>query len=409
MRHPLTLFPILFFFLFSFSAISQELLEKAITVDGQEREYLLYVPAAYDGGEDWPLVLNLHGYLWDGASQVWISGMNPVADTAHFLIAYPTGQMIDLSGIQGVPPFIPPQGVGWNLGGNITEYDDITFLGQMIDEIVSEYAVNESRIYSTGFSMGGITSYMLACALSGRIAAVAPVSASLLPEEGPLGFSCSPPLPVPVLQIHGTNDIVDPFEDPWGTQGALNSINYWVGHNGCSPDPLETVFEDTDVTDESTVTAIRYNDCNDGTEVWLYRIDGGGHWWPGGSDLPAGFEALGPVNRDINASVEIWNFFNRQTLTSTEAYLKPSEINLRAYPNPASTQLTFEFELPEAAPVNITLYNPLGQPVQELTDENLPAGRQRIKWQRPASLPAGLYYYRLQIGERFVARPVVLE
>lgn len=95
-------------------------------------------------------------------------------------------------------------------------------------------------------------------------------------------------------------------------------------------------------------------------------------------------------------------------LTSTREYLRPSEINLRAYPNPASTQLTFEFELPEAAPVNITLYNPLGQPVQVLAGENLPAGHQQINWQRPASAPAGLYYYRLQVGGRFVARPVVL-
>ena len=58
--------------------------------------------------------------------------------------------------------------------------------------------------------------------------------------------------------------------------------------------------------------------------------------------------------------------------------------------------------------MHLTLYNPLGQPVQVLANENLPAGRQRIGWERPASVAAGLYYYRLRIGERFLAQPVVL-
>ena len=307
------LLPFILGLLFVTPAMSQELLDKTITVDGLEREYLLYIPAAYDGSEEWPLVLNLHGYQFNGGAQVSIARMNPVADTAHFLIAYPTGQDIDLSAVEGVPPFIPSQGVGWNLGGNLSEYDDITFLEQMIDEILAEYQVDESRVYSCGLSMGGITSYMLACTLSDRIAAVAPVAASMLPEEGGLGFPCVPNSPVPVFQIHGTNDIVDPYEEPWGTLGAPNSIDYWVNQNGCDSDPLTTELEDTDTTDESTVTSIKYQACNESSEVWLYRVNDGGHNWPGGAPLPPAFEFLGPVNRDINASVEIWNFFNRHS------------------------------------------------------------------------------------------------
>ncbi len=410
MKRPFTFLATLFFLLIAFSATGQELLEKTITVDGLEREYLLYVPAAYDGSEEWPLVLNLHGYLWDGPSQVWISGMNPVADTAHFLIAYPTGQDIDLSAVEGVPSFIPPQGVGWNLGGNLTAYDDIAFLDQMLDEIISGYEVDENRIYSTGFSMGGITSYMLACALSDRIAAVAPVAASLLREEGGLGFPCTPNASVPVFQIHGTDDLVDPYNMPWGTRGVQNSIDFWVDQNGCDSAPLTAELEDIDTTDNSTITSIKYQDCDEDTEVWLYRINDGGHWWPGDSDLPPGFELLGPVNRDINASSEIWNFFNRHSLEPATATpeLSSSGLNLRTYPNPVYSQLTLEFNLSEAASVQLTLFNSLGQPAHQLPGKQLSDGRHQFDI-TTQGLPAGIYYYQLQIGAYQISRTVILK
>jgi hypothetical protein len=44
-------------------------------------------------------------------------------------------------------------------------------------------------------------------------------------------------------------------------------------------------------------------------EVLLYRIEGGGHNWPGGSPL-----AFGATNNDINASQDIWNFLSRHQL-----------------------------------------------------------------------------------------------
>ncbi len=408
MRHPSTFYPILFFSLFSFSAMGQERLEKTITTDGQEREYLLYVPAAYDGSEEWPLVLNLHGYTGDGYGQALISRMNPVADTAHFLVAYPDGEMVDVTGFLDPDIPLPTQGNGWNLGGLFSDNDDVAFLEQMIDQISLEYSVDNSRIFAVGNSMGGGMTYMLACTLSGRFAAIATVSGSQARTEGNPSIPCEPASPLPVLLIYGADDNISPPDGGPFFLGAEGTVDFWRSHNNCSSAVTEVSFEDTDPSDQSTVTGFLYTDCDGGSEVWHYRIDGGGHWWPGGGPLPPGFEIAGPVNRDINASAEIWNFFNRQALTSTEPYLKPSEINLRAYPNPAATQLTFAFELPEAARVQLTLYNPLGQPVQVLADENLPAGRQRIGWERPASVAAGLYYYRLQVGGRFVARPVVL-
>ena len=46
----------------------------------------------------------------------------------------------------------------------------------------------------------------------------------------------------------------------------------------------------------------------DGREVMLYSIVGGGHTVPGGH-IGAPEFMVGPTNRDIDASVEIWSFF----------------------------------------------------------------------------------------------------
>lgn len=89
--------------------------------------------------------------------------------------------------------------------------------------------------------------------------------------------------------------------------------------------------------------------------------------------------------------------------------LAPAEIALQVFPNPFSDQLTFTFELPEAARVQLSVFNQLGQEVQTLADQRMAKGAHRVEWNTTArQLPAGMYYYRLRVGDRFVARPVVL-
>lgn len=47
------------------------------------RSYLLYVPAAYDGSEEWPLVINCHQFGWSPSDYMAFTGMNAVADTGR--------------------------------------------------------------------------------------------------------------------------------------------------------------------------------------------------------------------------------------------------------------------------------------------------------------------------------------
>ncbi|MFK7848375.1 MAG: PHB depolymerase family esterase, partial [Rhodothermales bacterium] len=80
-----------FFLASAVSAQEGQLEEMGFVHNDVLRLYQLYVPAAYDDNEAWPLVINLHGATSNPGGQIFVSGMNAVADTARFLVVYPWG------------------------------------------------------------------------------------------------------------------------------------------------------------------------------------------------------------------------------------------------------------------------------------------------------------------------------
>jgi polyhydroxybutyrate depolymerase len=116
----------------------------------------------------------------------------------------------------------------------------------------------------------------LACALSSTISAAAPVAANnyVLTKLG-----CRPTRPVSILEVHGTADQIVPY---YGTsarispQWPLPSIRAWVSAwaqlDQCTSLPI--------VSQTRQQTIFRYRRCAAGTDVTLYRINGGGHTYP---------------------------------------------------------------------------------------------------------------------------------
>ena len=76
-------------FLFSCSLSAQQLIDKTLLHDGETREYTVYIPANYQASTDVPLLFNFHGGGGDIASQINVSDMRPIADTAGFILVYP--------------------------------------------------------------------------------------------------------------------------------------------------------------------------------------------------------------------------------------------------------------------------------------------------------------------------------
>ena len=157
-------------------------------------------------------------------------------------------------------------------------------------------------------SNGGYMSFLLACQLSEKIAAVASVTGSMTPETFD---ACSPQHPTPILQIHGTNDEIVPYNGASWSRSIEDVMTYWVNYNNCDEPPSTTVFPDIDPTDGSTVEHIVYQNGDNGVTTEHMKVLGGRHTWPGSAyNFPG-------TNQDISASMEIWEFFSRFDINGT--------------------------------------------------------------------------------------------
>ncbi|RMH39982.1 MAG: hypothetical protein D6689_15130 [Deltaproteobacteria bacterium] len=249
------------------------------TADGP-RTARVHVPPGYDPRARTPVVLNFHGYTSTAQQQEWFSGLPAKADAAGFIAVHPQGVGNSWNG-----------GVGCCGDALAMDIDDVGFVRALIDELEARLCVDPHRIYATGMSNGGYLSHRLGCDLSDRIAAIAPV-AGLQTSPG-----CAPSRPVSVIHFHGTADTLVPYDQVAAT------IAGWVDRNGCAGTSTVT-YANGDSTCET------WSGCDQGVEVVLCTVDGGGHTWPGGAQVPG----LGKTTTDLNANDAMWALFERHAL-----------------------------------------------------------------------------------------------
>jgi hypothetical protein len=76
------------------------------------------------------------------------------------------------------------------------------------------------------------------------------------------------------------------------------------------------------------------------------------------------------------------------------------------YPNPFNPSTTIQYDLPKAAIVSLKIFNTLGQVVATLANEKREAGYYAVQWN--ATVPSGIYFYRLQSGEYIETKKMIL-
>jgi predicted outer membrane repeat protein len=77
------------------------------------------------------------------------------------------------------------------------------------------------------------------------------------------------------------------------------------------------------------------------------------------------------------------------------------------YPNPFNSTTQIRFDIPQAARVELKIYNILGQEVATLASDFFPAGTHRVSWDA-TSLPSGIYIYQFRAGDFVDAKKMVL-
>jgi polyhydroxybutyrate depolymerase len=260
-----------------------------LTSGGRERTVHVHVPSSYAPTKPIAVVLDFHGVMSNAIQQELLTGMIAKADSAGFVAVHPEGIGLSQS---------------WNAGKccgeAVTEgVDDIAFASAILDALEARLCVDTHRLFATGMSNGGFLSHRIACELSSRIAAVAPVA-------GVLGVdTCAPSRPMSVMQFHGTADPIVPYagSDLLGFPAVEPVMAAWAARSACMPSP-RTSYSHGDVT------CVTYDGCAQSAEIVLCKVQNGGHAWPGGLPVPA----LGYTTNDIHATDAMWDFFSRHPL-----------------------------------------------------------------------------------------------
>ena len=288
------------------TATSMDRQRQEVAAGGDDRWFLLTVPAAHDGKTPLPLVLDFHGLMEGAQVHSTMTKFSDLAQQEGFVVAFPHGT--------GNP-------VHWNAnleGPN----PDLEYFDALLDQLGSQLCIDTSRVYSTGLSYGAIMTSMLACTRADRLTAIAPIDGVQLPD------GCSPAKTLPVLAMHGTADPILRFNGGAGAMVGnllagqvaentettqppydLNGDGYpktvagWAAKNGCDATPKDTKVSDTVIR--------RVYSCPQGHDVEFVIVVGGGHSWPGSEFSRSIEKVVGPTTFDIDATKAIWEFLQR--------------------------------------------------------------------------------------------------
>ena len=285
--------------------------------NGLTREYVIYTPANLTPKA--PVVFVLHGG-GGNASQIQAhTDFDTVADQYGFIVVYPNG-------IDGA----------WMDGREFREesHDDVGFFAALIDQVIADYDVDPERVFVTGISNGGFMSFQLACRLSSRIAGISAVTATL---ANAIVESCQPEKPIAVLIMNGTDDPLVPYDGGsvtvFGTQrGEIlstdDTVAFWTTFNQCSDTPSESALPNAAPLDRTRVHVTEYQDCEQ--PVSLYRVEGGGHTWPGASQyLPVSLIVVpAAISTQVRSSGGSFHSFKKHlTLVPHSTHSPPPPTN----------------------------------------------------------------------------------
>ena len=275
-----------------FISVSQQLNTETIFYDGHNREYIIYVPQSYSSSISTPILFSFHG--GSGYANYFMNyeaDFRPISDTANFILVYPQALQDPNDG----------NSTNW-LHKDPTDHKDIFFIEYLIDTLSTQFNIDDSRIYASGYSLGGMFSYELACQLNEKITAIASVAGAAF--HGAFSY-CDVTHPTAVLSINGTDDGTHPYIDinDWGYFSVPEIDSFWAYTNNTDIFPVVNQLPDINSNDGSTVERYTWNNGDGCVSVEELKIINGGHDWPSFSNSSG--------NQDIDANIEVWNFVSK--------------------------------------------------------------------------------------------------
>lgn len=203
--------------------------DHTLTIGGETREFIVYVPQMKDTHAQVPVVIMLHGTSGDGLRFYNISGWKEKADQEKFIAVFPSalaycfyedenrdgdfndrnerkvttkwdagplgGETLPLCSAEDIASLNPEEQA-------LVDHplaDDMAFFQALFDFLETNYSVNAKRIYVAGFSNGAQMAGRLAVEMSKRVAAA-------VTSAAPLAVSGSSARPISVVLTYGNED-----------------------------------------------------------------------------------------------------------------------------------------------------------------------------------------------------------
>ena len=257
--------------------------------DNLEREFYVVFPESFSSDQSHPLIISLHGGADYADANMEYTGFTQINDQNNFVLIFPQGTVAEGKG-----------DTGWYSGGDCSNLEvcDISFIEKLIDYSIEELSIDPGRVYVSGFSNGAFMAYTTACFLSNKVAAVAPVSGSLSPEDYE---SCDPQRPIPVIHLHGEDDSAIPVQGGDFITPLQLVSNYWSSVNQCNEN-ITTSGEDLNGDGYAWYSEISTN-CQEGVSVNFTYLENFDHNWPS-------TESDKGIGSDIDGATFIWDFLS---------------------------------------------------------------------------------------------------
>lgn len=272
--------------------------------DGVERNYLVHLPPSNKMDKSLPILFHLHGGggTAEGTPALTFGRFNELSNRDGFIVVYPNA--IEKN---------------WNDGRKSNKVkawkenvDDVGFIVAIIEELKKKYNIDSNRIFTTGMSNGGLMSTRLVCDRSDIFRGAAILTAQISEDYIP---HCNPIQPTAIMIMNGTADKIVPYDGGeikvlGSKRGAViptdKFVDFWKVKNGCTSEISTTIQDKKE--DGTSVTINEYKNCKNRGSLVHYKIEGGGHTWPGGKQY-LGVGLVGKTSREINACEVIWDYF----------------------------------------------------------------------------------------------------
>jgi len=261
------------FSLLSINIFSQEQINESMEFQSDpSKDYSIVIPSSYEDGEPTAAFLALHPFntsRWNG--QTWCEELAGFAEANNVILICPDG----------------------GADGKIDDPIDTSFTSFLLDSAFMWYDIDPEKLYATGFSWGGKTTYTYGLNHIDKFAGLMPIGAAVSTSE--VNNIQQNAVGVPIYIVHGSLDSPNsrfyPLINAMESNGACVESNLLlgVGHTIDFANQIEilseayTYLQDNACTTTSTIeikdhhSILKYNALENGQTINL-NLEQGNNW-----------------------------------------------------------------------------------------------------------------------------------